>query len=304
MIPQDLQRSSAASAAESQPERGRAVYPDRHSPTPGDHRVRLMGVDLDVVTEAGAVDRVVREAEAGRGGQVVTVNLDILRRCVKDEAFRAQVDKAELVVADGMPLVWACRVQGTPLPERVAGSSMVSSLGKRLGERGLTLFLLGGEPGAAEGAAKKLHADTPGLRVVGTHCPPVGFEEDEAAWEAVKRSVLEADGGRGPDVVYVALGCPKQERVIERLRRELPEQLTRRAWWLGVGISLGFLSGQVKRAPTWMQKCGLEWAHRLMQEPRRLMRRYFVDGPPFALRLFGSAVCRAIKGRRKPTGGS
>ncbi|MEM1212098.1 MAG: WecB/TagA/CpsF family glycosyltransferase [Planctomycetota bacterium] len=257
-----------------------------------------MGVDLDVVTESEAVERVAWEAEAGRGGQVVTVNLDILRRCVKDPEFRSKVDRAELVVADGMPLVWACRLQGTPLPERVAGSSMVSSLGHRLGERGLSLFLLGGKPGAAEGAAAKLRETAPGLRVVGTHCPPVGFEDNAEQWEAVKRALLESDGGRGPDVVYVALGCPKQELVIERLRRELPTGLTRRMWWLGVGISLGFLSGQVRRAPRWMQLCGLEWVHRLIQEPRRLMRRYFVDGLPFALRLLGSALVGGLAGRR------
>jgi N-acetylglucosaminyldiphosphoundecaprenol N-acetyl-beta-D-mannosaminyltransferase len=252
-----------------------------------------MDVPVHVVDQAQALDHIATELQTGRGGWVITVNLDLLRRAVRDTQFRQWVDQADLVVADGMPLVWASRLRGTPLPERVAGSTIVSTLSQRLARDGRGLFLLGGDPGAAEGAAQRLARDTPGLRIVGTHCPPLGFEDDPQQMQAVREAIRQA----GPDVVYVALGSPKQERLIERLRRELGEEVAG-TWWLGVGISLGFLSGQVRRAPKLVQKLGLEWAHRLMQEPKRLARRYLVDGIPFAVRLLGHSTAQRFSNRK------
>jgi N-acetylglucosaminyldiphosphoundecaprenol N-acetyl-beta-D-mannosaminyltransferase len=250
-------------------------------------RIDLMGVKIDVLTEAGLIGHVAEALARGQGGWVVTANLDILRRAVRDGAFAEMVKEAEVVVADGMPLVWASRMRGTPLPERVAGSTLVLTLAKALAAAGRSLFLLGGAPGAAEGAAQALQAGAPDLRIVGMYCPPVGFEDDK---EEVRR-LREAVVAVRPDVVYVALGSPKQERLIRALRGELPG-----AWWLGVGISLGFLSGQVQRAPRWVQAVGLEWVHRLVQEPRRLARRYLVDGIPFAVRLLATAWIERVRG--------
>ncbi|MEX1017848.1 MAG: WecB/TagA/CpsF family glycosyltransferase, partial [Phycisphaeraceae bacterium] len=139
-------------------------------------------------------------------------------------------------------------------------------------------------PGAAAAAATLLAARFPGLPVVGQYGAPYGFEREPAEMDALRRQLEQTR----PAIVFVALGSPKQERLIRELRHDLPG-----AWWLGVGISFSFVCGQVKRAPRWMQKAGLEWAHRLAQEPRRLGRRYLVEGPPFAASLLWHAgVCR------------
>src|SRR5262245_46886249 len=160
-----------------------------------------------------------------------------------------------------MLTVFASRLQGTPLPERVAGSDLISSLSAAAARQGRSIYLLGGSPGSAEGTRAVLQQRHPDLHVAGVDCPPVGFEGDPDAVERVARTVVQG----APDIVLVALGSPKQELLIARLRDRLPG-----AWWLGVGISFSFLSGHVRRAPRWMRRTGLEWLHRLVQEPRRL----------------------------------
>ncbi|MFW6059412.1 MAG: WecB/TagA/CpsF family glycosyltransferase [Phycisphaeraceae bacterium] len=260
---------------------------DRRDAAGGARRVRLHGVAFDAITEQACIDRVMAALARGEGGWIVTPNLDHLRRAQRDATFRAMLDEADLVVADGMPLIWASRLQGAPLPERVAGSSMAWTVAAAAAEHGRSLFLLGGEPGVGEEAERKLTGRYPGLRVAGRFCPSMGFETDTEQMEELRSALRVAQ----PDIVYVALGSPKQERVIQALRSELPE-----AWWIGVGISLSFVAGRVKRAPVWVQRLGLEWVHRLVQEPRRLARRYLVDGLPFACRLLGAAAVRRMRG--------
>jgi N-acetylglucosaminyldiphosphoundecaprenol N-acetyl-beta-D-mannosaminyltransferase len=243
--------------------------------------IELAGVRMLALRERECADLVLSRASAGRGGKLVTPNVDILRQCVSDPELRALVEGFDVVVADGMPLIWASRLQGTPLPERVAGSNLIHLLAAGAAERGLSLFMLGGEPGTAEAAANVLVARHPSLRIAGCYCPPFGFERDPRALEAIESALVAAK----PDIVFVAMGFPKSERLAARLSPLLP-----RAWWAGVGISFSFLSGEVRRAPLWMQRSGLEWLHRLIQEPKRLGRRYLVHGIPFALRLLGGAA--------------
>jgi len=242
--------------------------------------VDLRGVHINAITEVHAVRHIMSELGAGRGGMVVTPNLDHLHRCLHDVQFAALVSEAEMIVADGMPLVWASNLQGTPLPERVAGSNLISSLSHAAAQAGNTVYLLGGAPGTAEGAARALQARFPTLKIAGTICPPYGFENDPT----MMAELIAAVSSARPDIVFVALGSPKQERLILKLRPLLPH-----AWWLGVGISFSFLSGDVRRAPVWMQKIGMEWIHRLVQEPRRLFHRYVVVGIPFAIELLSGA---------------
>lgn len=248
--------------------------------------IRLHGVPLHAISEMDTVRYVFEELEAGRGGWIVTHNLDHLRRRLKIQTFADLCEDASVAVADGMPLVWASRLQGTPLPERVAGSNLISSLSAAAAETGRSVFLLGGAEGTADAAAEVLEARHPGLRIAGTHCPPRAFEGDPQQMSLLTERILVA----APDIVFVALGSPKQERFIRILRPKLPN-----TWWIGVGISFSFLCGDVKRAPAWMQRIGLEWVHRLMQEPRRLARRYLIDDIPFAIRLLTSCAWQGAR---------
>ena len=244
-------------------------------------RIRLLSVGVDSVTLPQAVRHVLDELALGRGGWVITPNLDILRRLVVDPGFAQLATGADLLLADGMPLVWASRLKGTPLPERVAGSDLIWRLAEAAAAEGRSLYLLGGNPGAAADAARTFATTYSGIRIAGAECPPLGFERDAAYMRQLRERLVAAK----PDIVFVALGCPKQEHVAAMLREHLPS-----TWFLGVGISFSFVSGEVRRAPAWMRRVGLEWFHRMLQEPRRLVKRYLVDGVPFALRLFLSSL--------------
>ena len=259
-----------------------------NSQTTVHRKVRLAGVEFDALTEAECVAHIATQTLDGKGGSVVTPNLDHLYRSRRDPDFKKLVDNAELVVADGMPLVWASRLQGTPLPERVAGSNLVLSLSEAAAIHDLSVFFLGGNPGTAEAAANELSRRYGGLRVAGTCCPDFGFEKNEQEMDRLAQTIAAAR----PHIVYVALGSPKQEQVIERLQHCAPG-----SWWLGVGISFSFVCGDVRRAPAWMQRVGLEWFHRLLQEPKRLARRYLIEGIPFAFWLFGNATLTRLSPR-------
>ncbi len=250
-------------------------------PRPGLPVVRLLGCEVHALRAPQAVAHVVDAARRGEGGWVVTPNLDILRRLVNEPGFAELCSGATLRLADGMPLVWASRLQGNPLPERVAGSDLIWSLSEAAGTHALGVFLLGGNAGAADAAAAVLRARFPSIQIAGTHCPPLGFESDPGQRGMIDTALRAAD----PRIVYVALGSPKQEKLIAELRAQFP-----RAWFLGIGISFSFVSGEVARAPRWMQRVGLEWFHRLAQEPRRLFRRYLVQGLPFAVRLLVTSL--------------
>lgn len=250
--------------------------------------VRLLDLEFDSLTERQVLDRIFASMEWGKGGWVITCNLEILRQHTADPNLRALFAQADMVVADGMPLVWASRIAKDPFPERVAGSSLIfplcgmAALGRR------SVFLLGGNPGTADAAGRVLARRYPGLDIAGTMCPPFGFEHELAQVEEIRERVRQAK----PDLVLVCLGAPKQERLICLLRADLPG-----AWFLGLGISFGFVSGEVRRAPLRLQNLGLEWVHRMGQEPGRLFRRYVLLGIPFAARLFLHALRRRFRGR-------
>lgn len=249
---------------------------DRHGPARPPYQVELMGLPLDGFTLDQAVDHLISESAAGRGGYVMTPNLDNLYALWRDRELMDRARVAEVRVADGMPLVWASRVKGRPLPGRVAGSDLILSLTDAVAAHGRRLYLLGGEPGTAEAAAAQLRRRAPGLEVVGTACPPHGYERSPQELARIHHDLAAAR----PDFVYVGLPFPKASELILDLRRRLPH-----TWFLGLGISFSFVCGDIRRAPRWMQRAGLEWLHRLIQEPRRLARRYLVEGGPFAMRL-------------------
>ncbi len=282
-----MEHSEAGSLGEAvaPPEQGSSAE-DRATPIP---TITLMGWPLAAITEQQSVEHILDQLDQGHGGWVVTPNLDHLRRLVRDRSFAELCRPATLLVPDGMPLIWASRLQRTPLPERVAGSSLVSTLSEEAARRGRSIFLLGGDPGTAEGAGEALCRRYQGLKIAGTHCPIMGFEKDEQEIGKIADILKQAS----PDIVYVALGSPKQEWLISQLQEQLPN-----AWWMGVGISFSYLCGSVKRAPRWARKTGLEWCFRLFQEPRRLIKRYLWEDLPFGVFLLVKAAIRGLLGGR------
>lgn len=221
------------------------------------------------------------------GGRLVTANLDILRQCRMDSGSAGLVHGADLVVADGTPIVWAARLARRPLPERIAGSDLIWSLSRRAADTGHSVFLLGGSADCAERAAHVLAESSVGLKVAGWICPPMGFERSPDVVASVADALADAE----PDIVFVGLGFPKQDFVIEQIRGALPT-----SWFIGVGVSIDVVGGKVRRAPTWTHRLGLEWMYRLTQEPRKLARRYLIDDLPFASVLIGWALRRRFAG--------
>ena len=261
---------------------GPRITVPRPVPSPSDLScIRMMGVDFALAREDEVVALFVDRAVARTGCWVITANLDHLRRYAAEPATRLLIHEADVVVADGMPLVVASRLAGLPLPERVAGSSMVLPIARRAARRGASVFLLGGEPGVADRAANAMRAAAPGLEVCGTYCPPHGFEDDARERAAIDRALRAAD----PDIVLLALSFPKTDRLIRELRHLLPGTS-----FMGIGIALSFVAGDQRRAPAWMRRAGVEWLHRLVGEPRRLWRRYLLEGLPFAARLGAAAL--------------
>jgi N-acetylglucosaminyldiphosphoundecaprenol N-acetyl-beta-D-mannosaminyltransferase len=244
--------------------------------------VDLRGVPFHAINEQQCVQEILDRHASGNGGWIATHNLDHLRRLRADREFAAICRSAAIRVADGMPLVWASKMQGgVALPERVAGSSLIYSLTEAAARAGRSVFFLGGNAGTAQRTADILTSRNPQLRVAGVECPPVGFERDAAYLTQLAGRLAAA----GPDIVYVALGSPKQEQLIAQLTELLPK-----AWFLGVGVSFSFVAGEIRRAPRWMQRWGLEWLHRLAQEPVRLGKRYIVDGLHTAATLFAACL--------------
>jgi N-acetylglucosaminyldiphosphoundecaprenol N-acetyl-beta-D-mannosaminyltransferase len=243
--------------------------------------VPLMGVRVDCVTERQVTTHIISSIRAGIGGWIATPNVDHLRIISEQPDLLRMVNQASLRVADGIPLVWASRLQGVALPEKISGAGLALSLAAAAARAGKSIFLLGGDPGDAEAAAAVLKHLNPDLKIAGLMCPPAGFEKDSLQMTEIGNALHSTK----PDLVYSCFGFPKQELVICALRDRVPS-----AWFLGLGGSLAIVSGRTRRAPRWMQNVGMEWAWRLGLEPRRLFHRYIVRDLPFVFRLFGNAL--------------
>ncbi|MEU7899058.1 WecB/TagA/CpsF family glycosyltransferase [Nonomuraea sp. NPDC049152] len=244
-------------------------------------RVRVAGIEVDPFTERQVVEWVAAALDQGKGGHIVTPNVDICHAVSTDPALSALVAAADLVVADGMPLVWASKLLGTTIPERVTGADLIWSLSAMAAGIGRSVYLLGGPPGVAARAARELAGLYHGLEVCGVDAPPFGFEENAEELDRVRARLVAAR----PSVVFVGLGFPRQDRLIAELRADVPS-----AWFVGCGSAIAFAAGSVPRAPAWMRRAGAEWLFRLASEPGRLARRYLVDDVPFAVRLMARSL--------------
>ncbi len=258
---------------------GRVVDPSRRPGT------SVGGVHLDAVDAETAIRRIVDGWVAGVGGVVVTPNVDIVRQAARHQELARVLASADLSLADGMPLVWASRIAGAPLPGRAAMSELVGPLARAAAGAGAPLFLLGDDPVVAEKAARVLEELAPGLVVIGTSSPAVSLPLEPAALDAIAEQLIAA----GPAIVICAFGCPKQELLMDVLAPKLPG-----TWLLAAGATLRMLSGTVAPAPTWMRRRGLEWLHRLRLEPGRLAGRYLVRDAPVAVRILLAAAADRI----------
>ena len=236
--------------------------------------MRILGVRVDCLDMPGAVAEIERlVAQGGPTHLVATVNPEFVMRARRDARFREALEGGSLNLADGIGVVWAMRRQGCPQVERVPGADLVPLLAQSCAARGWRPFLLGAGPGVAEEAARRLEAAHPGLRVAGTHGGSPDPEDDA---EALRRIAAAR-----PDLLLVAYGAPQQELWIVRNRQRLGVPVA-----IGVGGTLDFLAGRVRRAPRWMRRAHLEWLWRLALQPSRSRRMAVL--PAFALAVLRS----------------
>lgn len=251
--------------------------------------VELLGAPIDRMHHEEAMSTIEAYVNARTPRQVATVNLDFLRIARRNPAFAGTLRGADLALADGMPLVWASKLAGAPLPHRIAGIDLVEAICDRGSSLGWSIFLLGAEPGIGIAASVAMLRRHPGLRIAGVYSPPVG------AWDDLEeKRIRDRITDAKPDVLLVALGAPRQDIWISENKERLGVPVS-----VGVGCTFDVVCGAKLRAPKWMQVAGLEWAFRLATEPKRLWRRYMNDLPTFG-RLMLTASCSRFT--RRPMG--
>lgn len=245
----------------------------------GRKRVRFGRIYADHLAFDEAIAEIVERGRTGRGGFVVTPNVDHVVLAEDDPRLVEAYAGAALSLVDGVPLLWLARAMGHPLPEKVSGSDLAEPLIARAAEKGVSVYFLGAKEGVGAKAAAILQERYPALAVAGVESPPLGFEKDPE----VLAGVLDRVRAARPGVVLVALGCPKQEYFMSEHASSCPGSV-----FLGIGATLDFIAGEVQRAPPWMSRVGAEWVYRLAQEPGRMAQRYLVRDRaiiPIALRM-------------------
>lgn len=233
-------------------------------------RFTLLGVPIDPLTEADAVDWVARAVAEGRPRLVISVNPERIMHAARDPGFAAVLRRADLALADGVGVLWAARRVGHPLPGRVAGVDFVRALAARGAGNGWRFFFLGGAPGVAEAAGRVLREQYPGFTLAGSYAGSPDPLRDRITTDAVRSS--------GAQLLFLAYGAAAEEAW---LARNLPRSGA--AVGMGVGGAFDFISGRARRAPSWMRDRGLEWLYRLGQEPWRWRRMLAL--PRFVLRV-------------------
>jgi N-acetylglucosaminyldiphosphoundecaprenol N-acetyl-beta-D-mannosaminyltransferase len=235
-------------------------------------KVDILGCRVSRLDLMGAV-RVLEELLAsGAKHQVVCLTVDSIITARKDPRLRSLFNGASLALPDGIPVVWASRLLGGPVPGRAAGPDLLLATSAMAARRGYTCYFMGGGAGIAGRLAEALRRRYPGLRVVGAYSPPY---HEEFPPEVNARIVGRINAVK-PDILWVGLGAPKQDRWIADNLERLSVRVA-----IGVGAAFEMYGGTAGRAPLWMQRTGLEWFFRFLREPRRLFRRYFIEGPPF-----------------------
>ncbi len=228
----------------------------------------LLNTYVNNVTIHEAVAEIESLIAGKKKSYVVPVNVDVIMKIEEDPYLKKITDEADMVLVDGTPLLWIAKYHGRPVKEKVSGADLVPMLCETAAKKGYTVFILGGKDGVAEKARKRLEKKHPGIRVVGTYAPEMGFESDPEAVARVNAAISAA----APDLLIACLGCPKQEKFIYENMGAYDAVVS-----VCAGATVDFMAENVKRAPKWMSDHGLEWFYRFTQEPKRLFKRYFVD---------------------------
>jgi len=214
------------------------------------------------------VSEIERLIHSNKKSYLVAVNADVIMKIEKDDELKRTTDNADVVIVDGKPLIWIAKKHKLPITEKISGSDLVPLLCKTASEKGYSIFILGGKEGIANKAKENLEKQYSDIKIVGTYAPPIGFENNEEELDKINGLITQA----APDILFVCLGCPKQEKFIVNNIDKYNAKVS-----ICAGATVDFLAGNVKRAPKWMSNHGLEWLYRFFQEPRRLFKRYFID---------------------------
>lgn len=231
-------------------------------------RMKFLNIELDNLTMDEAIGRIDELVINKKPSYVVTPNVDHIVKLEKDMEFREVYDSADLILTDGMPLLWISHLKKNPIKEKVSGSDLFPKVCELAAKKDYSIFLLGAAEGVAAKAANNLKNKYEGLRIVGTYSPSYGFEKNENEIEYIINLINECK----PDILAVGLGAPKQEKFIFKYKDILNVPVS-----LAIGASIDFEADNIERAPKWMQKSGLEWFYRLIKEPRRMFKRYLID---------------------------
>jgi N-acetylglucosaminyldiphosphoundecaprenol N-acetyl-beta-D-mannosaminyltransferase len=249
--------------------------------------VAVLGVPFHNVTMDDAVSFVDEKIQEGGFHQIATANVDFLMHAIRDEELQEILCACSLVVPDGMPILWAAKLLGTRLRQRVCGVDLVPRLAELAAKRGYRIFLLGASETSSRRAAENLEERFPGVQICGRYSPAVRPLKQMDHEDILRR--IEA---AKPDILLVAFGNPKQEKWLSMHRNRLTVPVC-----IGVGGSLDFIAGSVARAPKWMQSTGLEWLYRTLQEPKRMAQRYMGDAIGLALHMPQQLLTNALQPR-------
>ncbi|MBM6820677.1 WecB/TagA/CpsF family glycosyltransferase [Clostridium saudiense] len=231
-------------------------------------RMKFLNTEVDNLNMNEAVQKIEQLILSKKPSYVVTPNVDHIVKLETDKEFQKVYREADLILTDGMPLIWISKMKKTPIKEKVSGSDLFPEVCKLAANKGYKVFLLGAAEGVAVKAAENLKAKYNGLNVVGTYSPSYGFEKNDDEINKIIGMINELK----PDILAVGLGAPKQEKFLYNFREQLNVPVS-----LAIGASIDFEAGNVERSPEWMQKSGLEWFYRLIKEPKRMFKRYLVD---------------------------
>ncbi len=249
-------------------------------------RIEILGIEIDNVSWDEALDRMREMIRSGKPHHVVTPAIEQVVRARRDPDFHQVYSNAELVLADGMQLVFAARWHNTPLKARITGVDMVPALCQMAAQEGFRVFLFGGGEGVADETAQKLQNDIPGLTIAGTYSPPFGFENNPEEEQKAIQLIRDTQ----PDILFVALRTPRMETWIDRRKEELGVPVM-----MGIGGAFDFIIGRQKRAPRWLQQIGMEGFHRFLYRPKDIGKRILTHAPYFFLLLVDRFTYRTQK---------